>query len=115
MGEIPERTKQTLGYGEDHVPQFQATGPIAGMVDNSGIGDLPQASQTAPNLGNWRNAPPDFTSAFTTYEESSRFTGPPGATAPVGRMEERSGANLANKDIRKQRDNNLRNLTGLDR
>jgi hypothetical protein len=112
--EIPERTKQTLGYGEEHVPQYHATGPISNMTDMSGLGDLPQASQTAP-AGDWRNEPANFNNMFTSYEDSSRFTGPPGATAPVGRMEERGGGNLANKDIRKARDNNLRQMTGLDR
>jgi hypothetical protein len=112
--EIPERTKQTLGLADEHVPVFHATGPVTNMTDSSGMGNFPLASQTLPNLGDWRNEPANFNSTFTTYEESSRFTGPPGATAPVGRMEERGGANLANKDIRKQRDNNLRQMTGLD-
>jgi hypothetical protein len=98
--ESKEQTKQNLGLPENYEATFNNTAPLANMTVNS-TGMLPAAAVTAPEFN-----------TFTTYDDSTRFTGPPGATAPVGRMEERY---MANKDIRKVRDNNLRQMTGLER
>jgi hypothetical protein len=97
--EIEDRTRHTIGVDEGHVPSMMATGPLSNMTST---GALPQAAATAPSFP-----------TYTNYEGSTRFTGPPGETAPVGRMEER-GTNLANKDIRKVRDTDLRQRSGLN-
>jgi len=97
--EIEDRTRQTIGIAEDHDPKMAATGPISEMARTGGF---PQAAATAPSFN-----------TYTSYEGSTRFTGPPGETAPVGRSDER-GPNLANKDIRKVRDTDLRQKSGLN-
>merc|ERR1712216_772220 len=68
--EIEDRTRQTIGISDDHVPSMAATGPISNMTST---GALPQAAATAPSFP-----------TYTSYEGSTRFTGAPGETAPVG-------------------------------
>lgn len=88
--ELEDRTRQTIGIPDDvELPPTRKPG-------------LPQAAATTPAFPTYK-----------TYEESSRFTGAPGETAPVGRMEAR-GADLSTKDIRKVRDTTLREVTRLD-
>jgi len=96
--EIEDRTRLTIGVSEEHVPTMAATGPLNAMTSTNA---LPQAAATAPSFP-----------TYTNYEGSTRFTGAPGETAPVGKGEER-GPNLANKDIRKVRDTDLRQRSGL--
>jgi hypothetical protein len=99
--EIEDRTRATIGVSEDYQPTMAATGDMKSMTMQS-TGGFPQAAATAPSFNTYVNY------------EASKFTGPPGETAPVGRSEER-GPNLTKKDVRKVDNRALRQMTNLDR
>jgi len=71
----------------------------ASFFGGSQTGGFPNASQTMPA----------GVSPYTNYEQSSRFNG--SMTGPVGTKQTQD---LANKDIRKTRENTLRQITRLD-
>jgi len=71
----------------------------ASFFGGSQTGGFPNASQTMPA----------GVSPYTNYEQSSRFNG--SMTGPVGSGQTQD---LANKDIRKVRENTLRQITRLD-
>jgi len=74
-------------------------GPLSAANTFGATGGFPGASQTLPA----------GVSPYTSYDKSSRFNG--SMTGPIG-----SGAtqDLSNKDIRKTRENTLRQITRLD-
>mmetsp|Transcript_23845 Transcript_23845/g.52822 ORF Transcript_23845/g.52822 Transcript_23845/m.52822 type:complete len:586 (+) Transcript_23845:79-1836(+) len=89
--EDAERTRQTLEEGL-HAETMAITGPAS--TGQSGF----RGTQTRG----------PFASTFTSYENSTRFTG----TGPVSTG--REGADISSKDIRKAQDRTLRQITRLD-
>lgn len=87
--EQEDRTRQTLGISEDYVV------------------DTKKQGKGNKNLQN---------ETFKSYQDSTRFTGAPGETAPAGRMEARAfrGADISQKDITQVRDTTLRQVTRME-